>query len=309
LEGRDFSTPPCKNAPVLDWDDLRFLLAIRESGSASAAARKLGVDKATVARRVSNLEQELGVRLLLRRASGWRPTSAGERAVRVGREMDRRLSELRSDFASELGSPRTSVSITAPHWFCAELLLPALPKLLDEGPWLDVSIAATSRVLNLSEREADVALRNSRPQQGDFVLRRAGELGSALYVSKAYAKKHTVPERREDWARHRLVGYPDRLSYVPGFRWFDELAPDAAGIVRTDDAQALTEALKAGLGAGVVPCFLGDREPGLVRFRPEVERETIWLVSPAEAAGTRAVRLCSAFIAGVFRFHARALVG
>jgi DNA-binding transcriptional LysR family regulator len=306
---REFSTTPCNNAPVLDWDDFRFLLSIRENGSASSAARKLGVDKATVARRVTSLEQELAVRLLVRRASGWQPTAAGERAAHLAREIERRISELRSDYASEHGSPRTPVTVTAPHWFCSELLLPNLPKLLSEGPWLDISIAATSRVLNLPQREADVALRNTRPEHGEFMVRRAGELGSALYVSKGYAKRHSPPRTREEWARHRVVGYPDRVTYVPGFRWFDEIGARSIGLVRTDDAKSLVEALKAGIGVGVIPCFLGDRERDLVRFADELHRETIWLVSPVEAAGTRAVKMTSAFVGGLFREHARALNG
>jgi len=294
---------------VPSWDDFRFLLAIRDSGSASAAARLLGVDKATVARRVASLEQDLGVRLLSRRASGWQATAAGERAARTAREIERRITELCADYAGEHGSPRTPVAVTAPHWFCTELLLPALPKLLEQGPWLDVSIAATSRVLNLPQREADVALRNTRPEHGEFVVRRAGELGSALYASKAYAKKQGAPTNREAWLCHRVVGYVDRVTYVPGFRWFEEAVAGAAGIVRIDDAKALTEALVAGIGVGVVPCFLGDRERDLVRFTEELHRETIWLVSPAEAAATRAVRMTSAFVAGVFRDQALVLGG
>ena len=294
---------------MLDWDDLRFFLAIRDGGSASSAARKLGVDKATVARRVTSLEQALGVRLLSRQASGWQATAAGERAVHVARDVERRIAELQSDYASEHGSPRTPVAITAPLWFCADLLLPALPKLLEQGPWLDVSVAATSRVLNLPQREADVALRNSRPEHGDFVVRRAGELGSAVYASKTYAKRHAAPRQRVEWAQHRVIGYPDRITYVPGFRWFEEIAGQTPGIVRTDDAKALTEAIRAGIGVGVIPCFLGDRERDLLRFGEELHRENIWLVSPAEAAGTRAVKMTLAFVAGLFRRHAAALAG
>ena len=272
---------------VLNWDDLQFLLAIRSCGSASSAARKLGVDKATVARRVSNLEQELGVRLLLRQATGWRATAAGERAASVAREIDRHIAVLRAGYAAEPGAPRTPVSATAPHWFCTELLLPALPKLIAEGPWLDVSVAATSRVLNLPQREADVALRNSRPEHGEFVVRRAGELGSALYASRKYAKRHAVPTHHDDWVQHRVVGYVDRLTYVPGFRWFDELGARSAGTIRTDDAQALAAAIKAGVGIGVVPCFLGDRDRDLVRYGEEIHRETIWLVEPARPVSFR----------------------
>ena len=294
---------------MLDWDDLRFLLAIRETGSASSAARRLGVDKATVSRRATRLEQQLGVRLLSRRASGWQATAAGERAAHAARAIERSIETLRADYASEHGAPRTPVSVTAPHWFCSELLLPALPGLLRQGPWLDVSIAASSRVLNLAQREADVALRNSRPAQGDFVVRRAGSLGSALYAARSYVEQHPVPQDEAGWKSHRIVGYVDRITYVPGFRWFEAIGGQSAAIVRTDDASALTAALVAGIGVGVIPCFLGDRAPELVRMGDELHREAIWIVSPSDAASTRAVKMAAAFVAGVFASSAKALAG
>jgi DNA-binding transcriptional LysR family regulator len=293
----------------MDWDDLRFLLAVAHAGSASAAARALGVDKATIARRVSGLEAMLGVRLLLRRATGWVPTAAGRRAAATAREIERQIAELRGDLAGRHGAPRTLVTVTAPHWFCADLLLPALPELVAEAPWLDVAVAATSRVLSLPQREADVALRNRRPEHGDFVVRRAGELGSAIYAASAYAKRHRVPTSRAGWAEHRLVGYADRLTYVDGFKWLEALASDPAGRIRTDDAKVLAAAVRAGLGVGVIPCLVGDADPRLRRFGDEVHRETIWLVSPAELAGTRAVKLTASFVAGLFRRHAGALAG
>jgi DNA-binding transcriptional LysR family regulator len=294
---------------MVDWDDLRFLLAIESGGSATSAARKLGVDKATVARRVTRLEQSLGVRLLTRKASGWTPTTAGLRAASAAREIERRIATLGADFAGRHGAPRTTVSITAPHWFCTEVLFPVLGELTAQAPWMDLTAVATSRVLNLAQREADVALRNSRPDQGDFIARRAGELGSALYASRAYVRRARPPRNDEDWSDHRLVGYADRITYLPGFRWLEEKAGSAAGITRTDDAKALCAAIRAGSGVGVVPCFLGDREPDLVRFLPEVQRETIWLVSPSELAGTRAVKLTLGFVASLFKRNATELAG
>jgi DNA-binding transcriptional LysR family regulator len=294
---------------VLDWDDLRFLLAIRDAGSASSAARALGVDKATVARRLTGLERALGVRLLVRRSSGWKLTASGERAAGVAKELDRRIVALRADFAGRRGAPRVGVSVTAPHWFCAELVLPALPKLLQEAPWIDLTVAATSRVVSMAQREADIAVRNLKPEQGDFVVRRAGELGSALYASRGYAKHNPRPRVAGDWSRHRVVAYLDRVTYVPGFRWLDELVGAVASVVRTDDAQGLCAAVEAGLGIGVLPCFLADRAKDLVRMSEQVHRETIWLVSPSELASTRAVKLAFAFLAGEFRLRARALAG
>ncbi len=293
----------------LEWDDLRFLLAVCDAGSASAAARKLSVDKATVVRRVGRLEQILGVRLLLRKASGWTPTPAGRLTAAAARKVNGEVTSLCSEFSGAEGAPRTTVSVTAPHWFCAELLLPDLPGLTRDAPWIDLTVAATSRVLDLAQREADVAVRNRRPEQGDFMVRRAGELGSTLYASRAYAKKHPRPEASNVWSGHRFVGYPDRISYVPGFDWLDEVVASGAGITRADDANSILSAVRAGVGVGVLPCVLGDRDRELVRFGEEVRRETIWLASPTEAAGTRAVKVVLGFVADVFKRNARVLAG
>jgi DNA-binding transcriptional LysR family regulator len=201
------------------------------------------------------------------------------------------------------------VNITAPQWFCCELLLPRVSRLLRDAPWIDLVVAATSRMLDLSQREADIAIRNSRPQHGDFVVRRAGELGSTLYASRVYAQKHRHPNSGNSWAGHRFVGYPDRVAYPPAFHWLDEAAASGAGITRVDDAGAVLCAIASGLGVGVLPCVLGDRAPELVRFGEQVVREAIWLVSPSEAASTRAVKLALAFIFDVFQKNAAELSG
>jgi DNA-binding transcriptional LysR family regulator len=186
-------------------------------------------------------------------------------------------------------------------------LLPSVPSLVEEAPWLDLAIAASSRVLNLAQREADVAVRNRRPAEGNFIVRRAGELGSALYASARYAEQHG-PLDEERTEGHALVGFHDRISYVPAFEWLERASADARSVLRADDSEALFEAIKAGVGAGVVPCLIGDSDRTLRRLSP-VHRETIWFVTPTELAGTRAVKLTLAFLVEVFRRNARQLAG
>jgi len=105
------------------------------------------------------------------------------------------------------------------------------------------------------------------------------------------------------------VGYPDRLSYVPGFAWLDEALSAHIPPLRVDDAYAITAALGAGAGLGVIPCFLGDRDNSLVRVAGEAHIETIWLVAPIELARTRAVRKVMAFVADAFAANAKELRG
>jgi DNA-binding transcriptional LysR family regulator len=244
---------------------------------------------------------------MARRASGWRPTRVGDRVARAAEVMEGEVKALLADLAGKHGSPRTTVSITAPHWFCRRLLLPAVPSLIEEAPWLDLAIAASSRVMNLAQREADVAVRNRRPAEGNFVVRRAGELGSALYASARYVDRHG-PIDASRATGHALVGFHDRVSYVPAFEWLEHAATDASSVMRADDSEAIFEAVRAGVGAGVVPCLIGDSDRALRRMSP-IHHETIWLVSPIELAGTRAVKMTLSFLAEVFRRNARQLAG
>ena len=291
-----------------NWDNLRFLLAVHKGGSASAAARALRVDKATVSRRVAALEREVGSRLLDRRASGWTLTEAGRRVLVAADAIDSRLRALTADLGEGAGL-RVRVRFTAPQWFCTEVLLPELASLQASAPWLDLDLTASSRMVNLAERETEVALRNIRPARGEFVVRRAGDLGSALYASQSYLAGHASPANRDDVAGHPVIGYHDKLAYAVAFQWLNAMTDRLGPVLRVDDAQALAAAIRAGLGLGVLPCLLGDREADLVRLLDDHSLESIWLVAPIELARTKAVRAVIGFVAGLFRKNAVALAG
>lgn len=293
---------------MTDWNDLRFLLAVAQRGSVSAAARALGVDKATVSRRVGALEHNIGTRLFERRASGWIPTRAGHRAVASAATIDASVAAMLTDLGGSSDAVRVGVRLTAPQWFCSEVLLPRIAAFQGAERWIDLNLSARSRVADLAEREAEVGLRNTRPPRGEFVVRKAGELGSAIYAGRRWLAARPPIVSQQDVVGERLVGYPDRLTYVPGFAWLDAAVAGRAPL-RVDDAIAIAAALRGGAGLGVIPCFLGDRDPGLVRVTGEMHSETIWLVAPVELARTRAVRKVIAFVAEAFAANAKALRG
>ncbi len=293
---------------MLDWDDLRFLHAVGQAGSVSGAARALAVDKATVSRRIAALERALGQRMLDRRVSGWRFTPTGARVAALAEGFGVQLAGLMADLAGE-GGLRAKVRFSAPQWFCNAVLLPHLRELRVKAPWLDLDINPSSRVLNLAEREAEVALRNLRPPRGEFIIRRAGELGSALYASQRLLAERGVPQTAADLNGVPVIGYPDRLSYVPAFGWLNAMQGDLGPVLRVGDAESLMQAVAGDLGIAVLPCLLGDRNPALLRLFPAVASETIWLVAPADTGRTKSVHLVLDFVARIFKSNAAALGG
>lgn len=292
---------------MLDWNDLRYLMAVADRGSATAAARGLGVDKGTVSRRVAALEHALGARLFDRRASGWTVTEAGRRALKAARRCDSAATALQADLGGPGSVLRVPLRLTAPQWFCTEILLPRIGRLRTLADWVDLNLSARSKVADLAEREAEIGLRNLRPPLGEFVVRKVGELGSAIYASPDYLAARPPILTRDDFCREAFVAYPDRISYVPGFDWLN--AAGLASVLRVDDAAAIAAALRARAGLGVIPCYLGDRDPQLRRVTAQSCHETIWLVAPVDVAKTLAVKRVLAFVAEAFAANAAALLG
>jgi DNA-binding transcriptional LysR family regulator len=293
----------------MDWDDLRYLIAVAERGSATAAARGLGVDKGTVSRRLTALEHATGARLFDRKSSGWTPTTAGRKVLGTARKLDAGVAALLADLGGVGDTTRVSVRLTAPQWFCTEVLLPRIAAFQGTERWIDLNLSARSRVADLAEREAEIGLRNVRPARGEYVVKKAGDLGMSIYASRKWLAGRPPIVSQEDVLKERLVGFPDHFTYGKGFAWVDAGLNGRVPVLRVDDASSIAVALRAGAGLGVIPCLMGDRDPELVRVLDEIHVETIWLVAPVELARTRAVRKVIAFVAAAFAANARELRG
>ncbi len=149
----------------MDWNDLRFVLAVQREMSLAAAARTLGVDKATVGRRIGALEGGLGIRLFERRPDGLVPTARGARVVASAQKMSTEVASLAAELAHETGLTRVTVRLTAPQWFASGLVIPALPHFQKEHPSIEVVLVESTSVVNLAQRDAEVAVRNVKPAQ------------------------------------------------------------------------------------------------------------------------------------------------
>jgi DNA-binding transcriptional LysR family regulator len=276
-----------------DWQDLRHFATLAREGSLSAAARRLKVDHATVARRVASLEAALGLKLVDRRARTYALTADGRNIARIAERMAEIAFDLdRVARGAQVGLAGP-VSISAPPTLAASLIAPRLAELHAAHPGIRVRLIGEKRSASLSRREADVAVRLSRPTEPNLVARRVGRLAFALYASPAFLRAHRSPD-------YRFIAYDETMETAPQERWLQRVAGERPVVLRASDLEVQREAAKAGLGIAALPRFFGDREPGLQALeedRSKIARE-VWLVVHRDLQRAPLVRAVLDFLAG-----------
>ena len=292
----------------MDWNDLRYLLAVHRHGSLARAARELKVTKATCSRRLAALERALGVRMVERKPGGLVLTAAGREAISAAERIDADLGSLEQRLAALSDArPRGTVAVTAPGWLAARLIIPRLPELKSRYPELDVQLVGTNQILNLAQREADVAIRNVKPTHKSLASRKLVQLGGCVYASKLYLERRGQPRSPDTLAGHDVLVY-ETFGGMPGFEWLRDAERGGRIAFRANDPEALVGAATAGLGLCAVPCLLGDPEPALVRV-PELgfSRCDLLLVTHEETRNNPKVRVVTEFLAELI-FENRAVV-
>jgi DNA-binding transcriptional LysR family regulator len=293
---------------MLDWDDLRYVLAVRRGGSLNAAARALEVDKATVSRRISSAEDALGVRLFDRKPEGYSVTPHGERVLAAVGQIEETVSSLVSELSDARGDTQGVVYLSIPQFFASQVLLPAVPAFRAAHPGIDLVVNASSTVVNVARREAEVGLRNVKPDQLSVTVKRVGRLAMALYASKAYLSKRGTPRAPQDLAQHDLVGWENAFTYAQAFRWINDNGARVA--VRLNDAAVLCDAVAANVGIAALPCVLGDERAGVVRLDAfGLGRDEIYAVAPGELRRSGRVRAVIELLVSVWRANADRLAG
>jgi DNA-binding transcriptional LysR family regulator len=289
------------------WDDLRVLLAIERAGSLASAAEILGVNKTTVLRRLDALEHDLGVALVRRSSRGVDLTEHSGPAL----EAARRIAEIVTDVEREIGGldrePRGVVTVTAPVFFARSIMVGELAALREQHPKVEVHVLTTDIVLDMRGRAADIAVRNTPPNDGAFVRRRAGAIALGIYASHAYLERRPVSGVRADLLNHQWIGLETAVAPADGLRWIDELAPPVA--FRATDQLATLDAARAGIGLAVLPCMIADAEATLVRLdqiQPPTA-VTVWLVIQADLKDVPRVRAVSDWLLAMFAKHASTL--
>lgn len=278
---------------MIDWNDLRYALALAEAGTLRRAARRLGVDPSTVGRRIASLEASLGTTLYLKSARGYAPTAAGVRLLRSLEELARGIAALeqsQGDYDDDevAGLVRVATTeVSAQH-----LLERALPALRARHPRLTIELVTGNTATDLGRGEADVAVRFLKPEGVELVGRSLGKLWYGLYGSPAYLARHPPPEAAAGLAGHDALWPSRELSGGPEHAWMRANAGRAQVALQSNSIPALISAAAAGLGLAALPAVLGEAHPGLERalHLTSIVPRTVWLLCHRDARSVGRVR-------------------
>ncbi|HEX2669673.1 MAG TPA: LysR family transcriptional regulator [Polyangiaceae bacterium] len=289
---------------ALDWEALRYFAAAARTKSLSGAARALGVEHTTVGRRLTSLERSLGAALVERGPAGLLLTRLGRRVFRSAQEMER----IAATIAGLANAERTRVRVVVPTGFTA-LLTPHLQDLSRKEPTLSLEIVSSARRADLRKGEADLALRVGPIDDEGLVARKLGDVGSALYGSRSYLSRRPKVDP-DDLRGHAVIGFHRSLAEMPAARWLAERSAGTTIVLRSREAVDLLTAVKSGGGLAVLPCFLGDGEPTLVRLTPQpIATRRLSLVYRRDGRLSPELRAVVSLIVESLRAHAKQLSG
>ena len=277
----------------MDWDDYQYFLAVAGGGSVSAAARGLGQSHSTVLRRLDKLEAALAVRLFERFQTGYVLTASGEELLSLLAPVAEGMQDIERKLGGQDAALQGTIRVTTTDTLMA-LLLPALSEFRQTYPGIQLQVTVNNSFLNLSRRDADVAIRPSNTPPDNLVGRKLGRLRTAPYAAEAYLRRRGPIEGWDyDW-----VAPDDSLAHLRQARWLREHVPPERHAISVDSLFGMAAAVEAGLGAGMLLCLLADARPGLVRLAdPDPALDTdVWILTHPDLRRVNRIRVFTAFL-------------
>ncbi|MCC7536114.1 MAG: LysR family transcriptional regulator [Deltaproteobacteria bacterium] len=288
--------------PSVEWNDLRYFLAVLREGNLVRAASRLGIDPTTVGRRVSALEERIGARLFDRTPEGWIATPAGRRLEPSAARMEDAAAAAEREIAGADARPEGVVLVTATEMLATRFLAPHLGRFATKHPGIELHLLCTNKLLNLGRREADVSLRLSRPKEENVVAKKLTTIPLALYASSAYLDEVGRPaDPEKSLAGHRVLLFSESRAFESENRWMLERMSDARVVLRSDSVSSVMSAAVGGLGIALLPRVVGDAEPRLERVvtrSAPAERE-IWQSVHRDLARNARIRAVTEFLGKV----------
>src|SRR5579863_5313879 len=289
-----------------DWNDFQLVLALARSNSLQKAALALKVNHSTAYRRLNALEARIGVALFERSASGYISTEAGERMVLAAERIEAEALALDREVSGGDDRLTGSLRVTMSETLAFGLVTDLLATFRVRHPGIRVEVSIDNRELDLSRREADVALRATRPAQSSLFGTKIADIAWSVYGSHGFLSDRDPLADFGDLARHPVIGW-ESDARVKAARWLAEMVPADAIVYATNSLINQLTAAKAGIGFAVLPCYIGDRAAELRRAIPEavVLSRELWLVTHDDLRRAARVRAFFDLVGtGLMRFSA-----
>ncbi len=287
----------------MNWEDGKLLLAVARQGQMLGAAKRLGLNQATLSRRIAALEAELGTQLVIRHAHGCTLTADGTALVARLERVESEMLLARADLQQTGTQVSGVVRIGAPDGFGVKFLAPKLALLAEQQKGLTLQLVPVPRSFSLSEREADIAVMVGRPETGRLVARKLTDYTLGLYAAPDYLARFGTPQTLDDLGTgHRLVGHVDDLIYAPGLNYSREFLRHWQSAIEISSAIGQTEAVRGGAGIGVLHDYLALGDKGLVRVLPQTFiARAYWVAMHESLRNVERVRVVARFLAEIVR--------
>ena len=292
---------------MMDWDNVRYFLAVAQSGSVRVAAERLMVNHSTVLRRIAQLEERLGTHVFEKRPTGYRLTNAGDEILQFAKEMEVSSNKLETRIFGRDQGVRGLLRVTMAAPLATDLLMPDFADFARRHPDIEVDVVPSDDPVNLTNREADVAIRvvyDRDKLPPNLHGGKGPDLYGGIYMSRALlADWRSGAADRIRWIIKSNIGVPDWAGPM-------EVRPIKVPF-RTTEAGAQMAAVRGGVGITALPCFVGDRDLLLARVPGSALRlhGTLWLLTHGETRKTKRVRLLTEHLSRSLASHARLLAG
>lgn len=296
---------------MYDWNDLRYFLELSRQGKLVKAALRLQVDHTTVSRRISSLEKQLQARLFDKSPTGYQLTDAGMRLLPMAEKIESQSNQLYQALSGKDARLSGTVRISTSEGIGAQVIARHIGEFRAEHPDIEIELMADTRRTSLSKREADIAITFSRPESGRLKGWKLCDYRLKLYGSRAYLDNHTKIENIEDLAQHPFVSYIDDLIEMPELRYFESTFKNPHVVFRSTNLNAQYNAIRSGVGLGLVHCFMTANDPQLVAVLPEqiMVQRSFWLMVHEDLRDVARVDAVCQFITRLLRDNEALMMG
>ncbi|EJB04122.1 DNA-binding transcriptional LysR family regulator [Rhizobium leguminosarum] len=261
----------------MNWDDVRIFLAVARTGQILAASKRLGLNHATLSRRLTSLEEALKTRLFIRRTNGCELTAEGEVFLASAERMETEMLAAQASLGHTDTAIAGTVRVGAPDGFGVSFLAPRMGRLIERHPALKIQLVPVPRSFSLSQREADIAITLERPEQGRLVSSKLTDYTLGLYASRDYLASRGTPSDIEALKAHPRIGYVEDLIFTASLNFSGEVMRSWDASFEISTAIGQTEAVRSGAGIGILHDYIARQYPELQRILPDISiRRAYW---------------------------------